>query len=112
MTTPTHVSPVAGAASPLTPERWRAVDAILQAALACEPARREAVVAAACGDDEALRLEITSLLASHLDTYDDFLEKAAADTFAASSHTTRLSTALAGRYAIEREIARGGMATV
>ncbi|HET7187111.1 MAG TPA: protein kinase [Gemmatimonadaceae bacterium] len=101
-----------GIASSITPERWRAVDAILQAALACEPARREAVVAAACGDDEALRLEIMSLLAAHLDTGDDFLEKAAADSFTVPSHTARLATALAGRYAIDREIARGGMATV
>ena len=47
MTAPTPDAPAAGAPPPMTPERWRMVDAILQAALACEPARRDAVVAAA-----------------------------------------------------------------
>ncbi|MDB4881991.1 MAG: protein kinase, partial [Gemmatimonadetes bacterium] len=112
MTTPTHSTPVPGAPPPMTPTRWRAVDAILQAALACEPERREAVVAAACGADEALRVEITSLLAAHIETADDFLERPAAEALATPPIAGRLATALAGRYAIEREIARGGMATV
>jgi Tol biopolymer transport system component/tRNA A-37 threonylcarbamoyl transferase component Bud32 len=112
MTTPTHSTPVPGAAPPMTPLRWRAVDAILQAALACEPERREAVVAAACGADEALRVEITSLLAAHIETADDFLERPAAEALATPPIAGRLATALARRYAIEREIARGGMATV
>ena len=43
MTTPTHAVPAAGTAPPMTPERWRAVDAILQAALACDPDRRDAM---------------------------------------------------------------------
>ena len=64
--------------APMTPERWRAVDAILQAALACEPVRRDAVVAAACGADEALRIEVASLLAAHVDSDDSFLEQPAA----------------------------------
>ena len=73
MTTPPPLHP-----APMTPERWRAVDAILQAALACEPVRRDAVVAAACGADEALRIEVASLLAAHVDSDDSFLEQPAA----------------------------------
>ncbi|MDB4892042.1 MAG: protein kinase [Gemmatimonadetes bacterium] len=113
--TPTHGEPAPGFSPPMTPERWRAVDAILQAALACEPERRGAIVAAACGDDWALRIEVMSLLAADVDAGDDFLEQPAAESLRAPDATslaTRLATALAGRYAIEREIARGGMATV
>ena len=69
--TPPHAAP------PMTPERWRAVDAALQAALACEPERRDAVVAEACGDDAALRREVESLLALHDGAADDFLERPA-----------------------------------
>jgi serine/threonine-protein kinase len=100
----------------LTPERWRAVDAILQAALACEPARRDAFVAEACGDDGELRREVASLLAAHDGVDSDFLERPAAAVLGAliapASVGERLANALAGRYAIERELAHGGMATV
>jgi eukaryotic-like serine/threonine-protein kinase len=106
---------MAGASPPMTPERWRTVDAILQAALACEPERRDAVVAAACGDDEALRREVSSLLAAHVDAGDDFLERPAAEALIAPYAlpvAERLANALVGRYAIDGEIAQGGMATV
>jgi serine/threonine-protein kinase len=96
----------------MTPERWRAVDAILQAVLACEPGRREAVVAAACGGDVALQTEVASLLAAHVDAADDFLERPAAEALGVPPLAGRLATALAGRYVVDREIARGGMATV
>ncbi len=113
--TPTHGEPAPGISPSMTPERWRAVDAILQAALAGEPERRGAIVAAACGDDWALRIEVMSLLAADVDAGDDFLEQPAAESLHAPDATSlvaRLARALAGRYAIEREIARGGMATV
>jgi eukaryotic-like serine/threonine-protein kinase len=103
-------------ASWMTPERWRAVDAILQAALACEPVRRDAFVAEACGEDGELRREVASLLAAHDRAADDFLERPAAEAhgplIAPPPLGERLANALAGRYAIERELAHGGMATV
>lgn len=99
----------------MTPERWRVVDAILRASLSCEPAPRDAFVAEACGDDEDLRREVASLLAVH-DRVGDFLSRPAAEILAHGiappSLAARLATALAGRYQIEREIGRGGMATV
>lgn len=121
MTAPTHAS-AAGAAPPMTPERWQVVDAILQAALACEPERRDAVVAAACRGDEALRIEVVSLLA-HVNSADEFLARPAAESLdaadlpllterLANALMERLANALGGRYAIDREIARGGMARV
>jgi serine/threonine-protein kinase len=95
----------------LTPERWQQVDAILQTALACEPERRVAIIAEACGEDAELRIEVASLLAAHIDAGDAFLEPPAGIPDA-TPLAERLATALAGQYSIEREIARGGMATV
>ena len=112
MTTPDRP---AGASPPMSPDRWRAVDAILQAALDREPARRDAFVADACGSDEALRREVDSLLAAHDAADADFLERPAIDLLDAPGTpplTERLASALEGRYALERELARGGMATV
>ena len=109
MTTP------AGASPAMTPERWRVIDAILKAALAWEPGERDAFIADACGDDEDLRREVASLLASH-DEADEFLELPAAEALGAVPRRgpliERLRAALAGRYAIEREVGHGGMATV
>ncbi|MFL5607449.1 MAG: protein kinase domain-containing protein [Gemmatimonadaceae bacterium] len=115
MTISTPGEPAADA-PPMTPDRWHVVEAILQAALACAPDRRDAVVAAACGEDRALRREVASLLAAHVDAADDFLERPAVEALGAADAPApvagRLANALAGRYAIDREIARGGMATV
>src|SRR5688500_10400683 len=115
MTSPTEEAGAPDAAPPMTPERWRAVDAVLQAALACDdPARRDAFVAEACGEDAALRREVESLLAAQDGSDDDFLERRPAEALGPprAPLAERLATALAGRYAIEREIAHGGMATV
>ena len=115
MTTPTDDLREKAGTPPMTPERWRAVDAVLQAALACEPARRDAVVGAACGNDDALRREVESLLAAQVDDADAFLERPAAESLGVPEPpplAARLARALEGRYVIEREIARGGMATV
>ncbi|HST07546.1 MAG TPA: protein kinase, partial [Gemmatimonadaceae bacterium] len=101
--------------SPMTPERWRVIEAILRASLSCAPAQRDAFVAQACGDDAELRLEVESLLAAH-DRTGAFLDRPAAEELVAGSAppslTSRLAIALAGRYQLEREIGRGGMATV
>ncbi|HEU4994106.1 MAG TPA: protein kinase [Gemmatimonadaceae bacterium] len=74
-----------------------------------------------------MQREVLSLLAAHDRAHDEFLERpaveAAVGAVAAGSsdasgaqsgatQTERLAKALAGRYEIEREIARGGMATV
>jgi serine/threonine-protein kinase len=71
-------------------------------------------VAVACAGDDDLRREVESLLGAH-DRATDFLERPAAEALGApvaAPLTERLARALAGRYAIERELARGGMATV
>ena len=84
----------------MTPERWRAVDTILQRALACEPARRRTFVADACAGDEDLVREVSSLLAAH-DPTDEFLEHPAAEALgmlaAPARQAERLAMALIDR---------------
>jgi eukaryotic-like serine/threonine-protein kinase len=116
MTAPGQNENASGQSSPMTPERWREVNTVLRGALSCEPERRDAFVAHACGEDQALRREVASLLAAHGRADDDFLERPPAEAFegagAATPLATRLVNALADRYEIERELARGGMATL
>ena len=94
----------------MTPERWAVVDAVLQAALDVAPPDRAAVIARECSGDADLRREVESLLAAGV-TADDFLDRPAAEADGESTPAL-LSAALAGRYALERELGRGGMATV
>jgi eukaryotic-like serine/threonine-protein kinase len=111
---------ISGESARMTPDRWRVVDAILQAALACDPDQRAAFVIDACGEDEMLRREVASLLAAHDAVTGDFLERPPVEEIvmqplgpaAAERLAAALADALAGHYEIEREIARGGMATV
>jgi hypothetical protein len=61
----------------MTPERWRAVDQILQGALICTHDHRDEFVRNSCGDDSSLRKEVSSLLAAYDATPADFLERPA-----------------------------------
>src|SRR5687768_15084653 len=83
MTTPLPEEMSRGTSLPMTAERWRTVDAILQGALACESARRDAFIAQACGPDHELRHEVLSLLAAHDRSADGFLERPAAEAIGA-----------------------------
>src|SRR5258705_11240681 len=56
----------------MDPARRRRVDEVCDGALDRDPGERAAFVAAACGDDEALRQEVEALLA-HAQTGEDFL---------------------------------------
>ena len=64
-------------APPMTSERWRAIDQILQGALIYTGDHRNEFVARSCGNDTALRGEVSSLLAAHDGTPVDFLERPA-----------------------------------
>src|SRR5829696_1073838 len=115
-------------ASPPTPERWRAAAAVLGAALERTPAERPAIVAAACGTDMELRSEVEALLAvaerGEISLGVPSAWRAAAvradESGSRPDHAdgpnvpdlAHLASALDGRYAIERELGRGGMATV
>ncbi|MBC7894070.1 MAG: serine/threonine protein kinase, partial [Cytophagaceae bacterium] len=113
MNTPASDAQAAAPSPPMSPGRWRRVDAILKAALPCEPEQRDAFVVEACDGDEELRREVMSLLAAHDSLGDGFLERPAAEALGVPAPLVeRLTKALAGRYQIERELAHGGMATV
>ena len=48
----------------MTPERWEEVGKLFQAALALPPDERETFLNEACGEDQAMRSEVESLLAA------------------------------------------------
>jgi hypothetical protein len=62
----------------MDPERWNQVDKLLQSALDCAEAERDAFLRSACRGDEQLEHEVRSLLAAH-DRADTFLGAPAFD---------------------------------
>ena len=114
----------------LTPERWRRVKALLESALERAPAERAAFLETMCGADPLLRAEVMSLLAAvngatpvpelsvgaaralaaHARAQAE--AEGAGDGAAAAHVRATLDAVLAGRYTVERELGRGGMATV
>ena len=88
----------------------------LRGSLICDPTERKSFHRARGRRGRSLRREVASLLAAHDRAGDDFLERPAAEALegrgAPPPPIARLVNALDGRYEIERELARGGMATV
>src|SRR5215210_2323664 len=95
----------------LTAERWREVEAIFLATRDRRPSERAAFLAQACGADVALRQEVDSLLAADQGAT-GFLEPPGVPAPPMPDLETALRAELAGRYTLERELGRGGMATV
>jgi serine/threonine protein kinase len=96
----------------MTPERWRAVDELLDAALAHPPAERAAFLAEACAGDASLRREVEAILRFD-EQEDDFL---GAFPAALAAEVVAGSEEWAGRrfghYQIERRLGQGGMGVV
>jgi serine/threonine protein kinase len=95
----------------MTPERWREVRAVFAQALERELAKRAAFLDEACGNDAALRQEVESLLRADAGA-SGYLEPPAARSRAQADLQARLAAALSAHYRLERELGRGGMATV
>lgn len=98
----------------MTPQRWKQVEEVLDAALERPAAERAAFVRDACAGDADLRSEVDSLLASH-DQASQFLETPASGVVLRSLAEGRpetLAGARIGRYRVVSEIARGGMGAV
>lgn len=106
----------------MTPERWKQVDELLDAALERTPSARPRFLDEACGADAELRAEVASLLAAH-EQAKDFIEAPAFEVAArrVADDATGASVADApefasgtriGRYEILSLLGMGGMGEV
>ncbi|HEX9639489.1 MAG TPA: serine/threonine-protein kinase [Acidobacteriota bacterium] len=100
------------------PDRWRALEAALEAVLQASPEQRPEVLSRVCGDDHDLRREIDSMLAAYR-AGDDFLELPAEafaapliETIAEEPEGADDRDRIVGRYRLVEEIGHGGMGTV
>lgn len=96
----------------MTPERWKQVNDLFHAAL--ERSDQEAFVREATRGDAELRREVESLLASHRQTGDRFLETPAwgVEPELALGDAALRSGRMLGNYRILHEIGRGGMGVI
>ncbi len=99
-------------------DRWREIEQVLDRALDLPADARAAFLESTCGADVALRDEVERLLRAN-DRAGDFLEQPllrvpflGTDAGSLAPALSAPGTTIAGRYALEREIGRGGMATV
>ena len=100
----------------MSPEavRWARIEEIFQGALDLPESARDAYLAAACGDDAALRGEVDSLLAhapAARQDLDRVVENAIGEVQGADLPGVDAGTKL-GPFELVREIGRGGMGTV
>ena len=94
--------------------RWRRVEELCHAALQRDASDRASFLAAACGDDAALRREVETLLA-HAQTADGFLETpvgaAAAQVMSDAAPESWVGRRI-GAYEIVSPLGAGGMGEV
>ena len=103
-----------GPQRPLLPDDWGTLAPLVDAVLDAPPERREAVLDAVSGGDAARRAAVAALVAECA-TGAPMLDRPAAERFARlvlDEDGASLPETLGGRYRIERELGRGGMARV
>src|ERR1017187_512781 len=93
----------------MSPERYRQIKTILQAALEIDPVRRAAFLESACLDDPELKAEVQSLLDHDVNSV-GFLEQSAMEGVTAANHLQPGSRM--GPYEIVEQIGAGGMGEV
>src|SRR6266511_4281593 len=101
----------------MEPARWRLVKRVFHEALDRPESNRGRYLTATCGDDQQLRSEVEALLAAHADAGAFLASPTRGDVgeWAGETGSTvfeQLQRALAGRFSLERELGRGGMAIV
>jgi len=97
-----------------TLKHWQQIKAIFYSAQECAPADRASFLNSACGDDEAMRQEVESLLAAH-ETNEDFLGTPAYELMAgvlANQKTEFVAGQEVGPYTILSSLGTGGMGQV
>ncbi len=98
----------------MTPERWKQIDHLLEAALEWEPDQWSAFLEENCAGDAELRREVESLLTAHMQA-EDFIEAPPAQAAAELLEESR-SESLAGQqigpYRVTAPLAKGGMGEV
>lgn len=109
------ISRVAG--GKMTPERWRQIEDLYQAALERDATERAAFLDEACAGDEELRCEVESLLAADEEAKksEDFLNQTALQVAAkdiAQDQEQSLVGRTVGRYQILSLLGVGGMGEV
>lgn len=98
----------------MTDDRWQKLNAIFEAALELEPARRDDYLKEQCAGDETLLAELESLLASHNEAR-DFMETPAVGEVAdgvLGLHKKLKKDQVIKQYKIISEIGKGGQGTV
>jgi len=98
----------------MKPERWQQIETLLHSALAHAPEERSAFLVEACEDDDLLRREVESLIATH-EQAESFLEaplsKIATELLITDQASLAEGTML-GSYKIEALLGAGGMGVV
>ena len=99
---------------PISADVWRVFGPLIDAALDVPTDARAAFIAGACGDDVAMAEQLRRLV-DECDQGDPLLDAGAIERFGSfldDDEAPRFPGALAGRYRVDREIGRGGMAIV
>lgn len=98
----------------MTPDRWRQVTEILDAALARPVAERDAFLASACGGDAELLAWVALMLskAAEENLSSDHTAVLDVGSLAANNETESFAGRVFGHYRLDREIGRGGMGQV
>ncbi|HVG39648.1 MAG TPA: protein kinase [Pyrinomonadaceae bacterium] len=95
----------------MTPERWKQVEAVLEQALERPTGERASFLDAACGDDQALRQQVETLIGSY-DRAGSFIDRPVFGEVPDDNGGSPLIGQRLGSYKIVRELGRGGMGAV
>src|SRR4029079_3966317 len=97
----------------MTPERWAQLSPFLDAALDQSPEERSRYIERVAENDPGLRADLERLL-YECSRNDSLIDRGAAERFALlfDEKVAELRGVLGERFVVEREIGRGGMATV